>query len=316
MTGARVHPAALRTGGKKNICVGLPRAMGLLEYGGLWQRFFASLGCETLLSPPTDAALLDAGVRAAVCEFCLPLKALLGHIRSLDGKVDFIFVPRVLSAALGEMSCPKACALPDIARLAGVRTPILELAADPDKFPNDEGRALRLGALARRLGMAEETARAALIYAAAHMRPSPMPCVDGRGAVALLGHPYVLHDAFLSMHLAEKVARRGMAVYLPDDLPRARRRADVRPYNARPFYTIGLDILGAAHAFAGMTQVRGIIYLSPFGCGIDAVASAHARAHLLAAGMPFLLLTVDEQTGEAGFDTRIEAFLDMLEETA
>lgn len=314
MTGAKARPASLRPAKRAALRVGLPRAMGMLEYGGLWQRFFGALGCETVLSPPTDGALLDAGVRAAVCEFCLPLKALLGHIRALDGKADVIFVPRVLSAAPGEMSCPKACALPDIARLACVRTPIVELAADPDKYPRDESRALRLGALAHRLGVEEETVRAALIRAAAHGRPNQLPCTDGRGAVALLGHPYVLHDAFLSMHLAEKLARRGLAVYLPDDLPRARRRADVRPYNSRAFYTIGLDILGAAHAFAGMSQVRGVVYLSPFGCGIDAVASAHARAHLLAAGMPFLLLTVDEQTGEAGFDTRVEAFLDMLEE--
>ena len=28
--------------------------------------------------------------------------------------------------------------------------------------------------------------------------------------------------------------------------------------------------------------------------------------------MPFLKLTVDEHSGEAGFDTRLEAFLDMI----
>lgn len=28
--------------------------------------------------------------------------------------------------------------------------------------------------------------------------------------------------------------------------------------------------------------------------------------------VPFMLITVDEQTGEAGINTRIEAFLDMM----
>jgi predicted nucleotide-binding protein (sugar kinase/HSP70/actin superfamily) len=36
------------------------------------------------------------------------------------------------------------------------------------------------------------------------------------------------------------------------------------------------------------------------------------EAHCREASTPYMLLTVDEHTGEAGFQTRVEAFVDML----
>ena len=58
-------------------------------------------------------------------------------------------------------------------------------------------------------------------------------------------------------------------------------------------------------------KVNGIIYISSFGCGIDSIIIDLIKNKLK--DFPILILKVDEQTGEAGFHTRIEAFTDMLE---
>lgn len=293
--------------------VGIPRAMGFYEHGSIWARMFERLGCKVVLSPPTDRGILDEGVRATATEFCLPVKVLAGHVRALCKKVDVIFIPRYFSSAVNEMGCPKACALPDVVRLEREQpVEILEADIDPDRFTG-ESQAVDLRSIAERLKIDGQTVRDALLQAKRECSPQQNVTLPGR-TIALLGHPYVLEDPCISMQLAEKLRQRGFHTVMPRNLPVTERRADVHPYDGKAFYTIGLDILGAAHALARRKEVRGMIYLTPFGCGIDALAAAHVEQHLRAERMPFMKLTVDEQTGEAGFDTRLEAFLDMIGE--
>ena len=59
-------------------------------------------------------------------------------------------------------------------------------------------------------------------------------------------------------------------------------------------------------------KVDGIIYLSSFGCGLDSVFTHMVSRQAAKYGIPFMNLTLDEQTGEAGINTRLEAFLDMM----
>ena len=59
--------------------------------------------------------------------------------------------------------------------------------------------------------------------------------------------------------------------------------------------------------------IKGIIYISAFGCGLDSVLMDLVERKAKEHKIPFTLITIDEQTGEAGVNTRIEAFLDMLE---
>ena len=54
----------------------------------------------------------------------------------------------------------------------------------------------------------------------------------------------------------------------------------------------------------------GMIYLSSFSCGIDSVVTELIKIEL--GDFPFMVLKLDEHTGEAGYNTRLEAFADML----
>ena len=59
-------------------------------------------------------------------------------------------------------------------------------------------------------------------------------------------------------------------------------------------------------------KIDGIIALSAFGCGPDSLMVDEIDYHAKIKGIPMIHLTIDEHTGEAGFITRIEAFVDML----
>jgi predicted nucleotide-binding protein (sugar kinase/HSP70/actin superfamily) len=57
-------------------------------------------------------------------------------------------------------------------------------------------------------------------------------------------------------------------------------------------------------------DIDGIIYVACFGCGPDSMVGEIIERKI--AGKPYMLITVDEHTGEAGLVTRLEAFCDML----
>ena len=60
-------------------------------------------------------------------------------------------------------------------------------------------------------------------------------------------------------------------------------------------------------------KIDGIIALSSFGCGPDSLMVDEISYHAKQRKIPVLNLTIDEHTGEAGFVTRLEAFVDMLD---
>ena len=60
--------------------------------------------------------------------------------------------------------------------------------------------------------------------------------------------------------------------------------------------------------------VDGVIGIMTFGCGPDSLMMDVVRRHAARLGnTPFMSLTLEEHTSEAGLITRLEAFLDMIQ---
>lgn len=317
--GPELRPAR----GAGRFTVGLARAMTFYEHGRLWQNFFTLLGCAVVVSPETNRRILDNGVARCSNETCLPVKVLAGHVLELDGKCDVVFIPRYMSTARHELCCPKLCGLPDLMRL-GLRgcTEIAELVVDADR--GEERTEKTLESLSKRLGAAPGEVRAAYEHAVKNQLNADarfrlasdmeVGSLSKQKTVAVLGHPYMLYDRFLSMNLIGKLKAAGLNVVTPDSLGHEVRVKHAYPfYDERNFYGIGDDNLGCAYACAKRPEVAGMVYLTPFACGVDSLVTEFIERRLGEdREVPLMVLTVDEHTGEAGFDTRIEAFLDML----
>jgi predicted nucleotide-binding protein (sugar kinase/HSP70/actin superfamily) len=69
---------------------------------------------------------------------------------------------------------------------------------------------------------------------------------------------------------------------------------------------------GTAGHYLKDNKIDGIIVLNAFGCGPDSLMVERIIRKAKQFNKPIINLTIDEQTGEAGFVTRIEAFVDML----
>ncbi len=62
--------------------------------------------------------------------------------------------------------------------------------------------------------------------------------------------------------------------------------------------------------YANEKRVDGIILLSAFPCGPDAMTNEMIIRRIK--DRPILNMTLDEQTGTAGIETRLESFVDII----
>ncbi|HZK25409.1 MAG TPA: 2-hydroxyacyl-CoA dehydratase [Oscillospiraceae bacterium] len=75
----------------------------------------------------------------------------------------------------------------------------------------------------------------------------------------------------------------------------------------------GWESIGATVRYA-RRGYDGVIHILPFTCTPEIVAQSILPTVSKEQGIPVLSFSLDEQSGEAGFKTRLEAFLDLLEQ--
>jgi len=98
--------------------IGIPRALLWHKYGRLWETFISELGHEVAISNPGTRETFESGCAHCLDEICLPIKSYYGHVLELKGRVDAIFIPKVISVErrrpLKSFTCPKIIGLADM----------------------------------------------------------------------------------------------------------------------------------------------------------------------------------------------------------
>ncbi len=131
--------------------------------------------------------------------------------------------------------------------------------------------------------------------------------------VALLGYPYLLYDPFLSSNLFQKLKDMGVDPITPERItPGQMRRASKTLPQGFFWHYSNRVTWSCLHILDNPGSVEGIIHVTAFACGPDAMVDKFLELQAKQAQLPFLILTIDEHTGEGGIRTRLEAFVDML----
>lgn len=288
--------------------IGIPQGLLYSKYHIFAETFFRELGAELVVSPGTNKAILEQGVRCCVDEACLPIKVFHGHVAWLKGRCDAILIPRLMGVREKEYICPMFCGLIELIKND---IPDLPPLLDTPLFSLDELAKWAMTA-GRHITGDRDLIRAALAEALRRYdAQKPGLCQeDFPLTVGLLGHAYHVFDPFLNMNLVEKLNALGIGVLTAERLDRKLVSAETEKLFKKPFWTFAGEYYGAAVHLSGSKRVDGLIYLSSFSCGIDSVVTELIRQSV--GDFPLLILKLDEQTGQAGMDTRVEAFADLL----
>ncbi len=304
--------------------VGIPRGLLYYRYGELWEAFFRALGREVVVSDPSTRGTFEQGDAASVDECCFASKLYLGHVRSLLGKADALFVPSMANLGHCRAFCTKFQALPDLVAntFADERPRILSCwieeeetrSSMPDAFA---GLGVSLGASAREARRAYKTAAAAQAHAdrraarAQHdllARALAAPAEERAPIILVCAHPYVAHDPFIGGAVEDALRGLGCTVLFAENVDRDRAYRKSFEFSETMPWVVSRELVGGIMMLHD--QVDGIVVMSAFPCGPDSMTDdAIARC---ITGKPMLTLTVDAQSGTAGVETRVESFVDIL----
>ncbi len=317
--------------------VGIPRALSYYDFFPFWYGFFKDLNIEVILSDATTKKTMSEGALLVVPETCLPIKVYTGHILNLlDKGIDKIFVPCIQSIAPKIYNCSKIRGLPDLIRNV-VKRPFTMIEATLDKSEKDAGLYDFLKEIAAYFGISDmerikkASKQAWKVYNNFHvMTRSGVPynkalkcIIDNKVIIAdntktypiniaLIAHGYNLYDERVSMKIFEKLEKLDAKVFTSLNLTREQMQEGINSINSKLYWANEYEITGAAAHYIKDKKIDGIITINAFGCGPDSLMIERIYKYARKQNKPILTLSIDEQTGEAGFVTRLEAFVDML----
>jgi len=291
--------------------VGIPKGLLYYKYFPFIKSFYNSLGVEIITSPDTNKSILNEGVKYAIDEACLPIKVFHGHVASIKDKCDLMVIPRIMTLRPKEYICPKFCGLPEmiinsIPNMPPVTTTPINTATKKELYDSCKALGSMITKDKIRINEAFEIAyHNQLAYKSGYNHQSY------KRKIALIGHPYNLYDKFINMDVVKKLNALGIGVITEEHVTDEFIDEEVSRLFKKPFWTFARNSYGFASYLLKNKKIDGIVYISSFACGIDSVVMELIKDNT--ENFPFLILKIDEHTGEAGFDTRIEAFADMLE---
>jgi predicted nucleotide-binding protein (sugar kinase/HSP70/actin superfamily) len=319
------------------IRIGIPKALMYYRFYPLWSTFFRELGCDVVTADPMGGGLRGRQSIGYFEDSCFPMKLMVAHCLDLAEEVDFLFAPRLISIHRKYIMCPKFRGVPDIVSLAlGDRAEVIDeafdfrLGSDPwGFFCRRVGR--RLG---RGRGEIQAASRAALrvqekFEADLEQRINGLPLEDIFSAevptpevnvrsrdltIALIGHPYNLYDLDVGKDALGMAKKLGCSIVIGDSLGGDEIDKKVSCLSKEIYWSSGREIVGAALSFRGRDDIDGVVFLTSFKCGIDALLQEYLKRVFKAREgntTPFLTLSLDEHTTVQGLVTRLEAFVDI-----
>lgn len=300
--------------------VGISKSLMTNNLYPFYHAFLADLGFDIVLSETLDRE----GIERRNAPFCYPLDMAHGFMLNLiRERPDFILMPHVratpiTNGAPPSTTCPLIQGEPYILRrlfkaeLEGIKllSPVLNmqssfdeaekamlsLGAELNVSKSDAARAFRRAVVAQdNFGEGlKELGRQALARLAESDKP----------AIVLFGRAYNAFLDLANMGVPHKFASRGIMVIPHDMLD-----CDGEPPIDTMHWAAGMSILKAAKVVAANPKLFGC-YVTNFSCGPDSFILNYFRE--IMQEKPSLTLELDSHTADAGIDTRIDAFLDII----
>lgn len=322
------------------IRIGIPRALLYYRYFPFWEAFFGMLGFDVVISKPSHRGLIEEGFKFADDDTCLPMKMAFAHTLNIKDRVDFFFMPRLLSVDGKTCSCPRLTGLPEMLKYSIPGLPTIldpyvdERHRDSSLWRSFSEMALALGKRSKEIKQAFQEGEIAYHLIRKRMEKgekipgekipelfekvkekNPLNQKDHLGKkIAVVGHPYCLYDPYFNFDLLRILEEAQTSIYTQEMITKEVIDSEIREFGKDVYWDSGREILGASLHYLHPDQVDGLIYLTCFSCGVDSMIEPLVKHRAEENGKTlYLCLMIDEHTGPTGLLTRVEAFLETLE---
>lgn len=304
--------------------MGIPRGLLYYDYVSLWKTFFEELGVDVIVSDKSNKKILTDGVSKCIDDACLPVKLFHGQVMNLKDRVDYIFIPKIISVEKKTYQCPKILGIPSMVKHSVKDLPeIIDIEVNLRKQLY-KAAILKLGGkFTHNISKIRKAYNNGLVdlkryedkfqnKMLSHAMDANISNYNHSTKIMLAGHSYNIYDEYLNMGLINKLSKEKVHIITPEMLSQHKDEY-INQVKRKIFWSAGSKIVGTCFYAIEKNLVDGIIYLSSFGCGLDSIIIDIIQRKCIRSKVPFTVLVIDEHSGEAGFNTRLEAFLDMLE---
>jgi predicted CoA-substrate-specific enzyme activase len=304
--------------------IGMNRSFLINTYFPFFNRFFKKLGFRLILPDSIDPRGTDQQGAA----FCFPGELAHGHIATLTGmKPDFYFLPHlsgIPTESGGKMSCTCVLVQGEPFYLRATFPELKEeqtLSPTLDFSKGIEANFQIFAEIASQIGIADNNLVMAAMKEAITAQDnfyndlqemgknalSKLRKEPGKTAVVMFGRPYNSFSSVANKGIPAKFASRGYLIMPFDMLPFKGQELE-EDHNM--YWGMGRMILQASHYTKKDPQLFGT-YVTNFSCGPDSFIVGYFRD--IMGRKPSLTLELDSHTADAGIETRIEAYLDIVD---
>lgn len=299
----------------KTITIGIPKAYLYYRYHVLWENFFSNLGCKILISPSTTKETIEKGKKFSIDESCLSSKIYLGHVAELQNKCDYILVPRVYNYGKNEQVCVKFNATYDIIKNLFPDTKTLNYNIELTKQPFQIITYFNLG-----LKITKNPFKILISYLKAkncdtkywkeQLQLQTQKLNTNKPKTLLVSHPYNVYDNYIGVPIVKKLEQMGIEIIYANLLDHKTAKMYAKNLSPTLYWTYSKELIGAIEYY--QYSVDGIIFLTTFPCGPDSLVNELMLRKV--SNIPVTNILVDEQTSTTGIETRLESFIDIINE--
>lgn len=308
--------------------IGIPKAMSYYLNPVLYDTFFESLGIEVVYSKDTNKKILEDGKRYSIDEDCLASKIYIGHVANLverekEENIDYILIPRISYFDKRETVCVKFYAMYDICKNI-FDAKFIDLNIDYPQGMTEFNAFVKLG---KKLNFKYSKIIKSYMYAKRKEKEDiyikykqqieKLNKYKNDMNILIVAHPYISYDNYLGGNIVKYFRDNKINVCFADvnkyNLNNNRKIKNIDSYlsvSQALYWKYNKNLVNGLIEY--MAYVDGIVYLSTFPCGPDALVNDLLMRKLKS--KPSINIILDEQEMGAGLYTRLESFLDILEQ--
>ncbi|MCL2220851.1 MAG: acyl-CoA dehydratase activase [Oscillospiraceae bacterium] len=305
---------------KRNYTVGIPKAISVHTLYPLYSWFFYKLGIKTILSTEVP----HEGMARAEAAYCFPAEIAHGAVQDcLDKGADYVLLPHFRDMPSYETDvhanfCPLTQSLPYYITKAFPHVDEKKWLPLVVSFKFGNEKALELfSEIGEKLGISDDEIKQAFDFALskqneyfkAAKRLGLEALKDAREAdrpvIAILGRAYNAFAPEANMGIPRKFTTRGYSIVPFDILP-----FESETIFPNMYWYYGQEDVKSASLLKNEDNIY-LTYVSNFSCAPDSFILHYIK--WIMGQKPFLVLELDNHTADAGIDTRVEAFLDVID---
>jgi len=304
----------------RNYTVGIPRALSVHTLYPLYSWFFHELGIKTILSTEVP----HEGVARAEAAYCFPAEIAHGAVQDCFEKgADYILLPHFRDMPSYEKEvhanfCPLTQSLPYYIEKAFPDVPAEKWLPLVVSFKFGDEKALELfQIMGAKLGIdsaeVQSAFEKALIKQREYFKAAKKLGLEAleesrkadRPVIALLGRAYNAFTPEANMGIPKKFTTRGYSIIPFDILP-----FENESIFPNMYWYYGQEDVKSATLLKEESNIF-LTYITNFSCAPDSFILHYIK--WIMGQKPFMVLELDTHSADAGIDTRVEAFLDVID---